>query len=195
MNLLGMDSQSLLASAGLMGFVISWGAKDMITDILAGLFIVFENQFQVGDIIEVNGEKGTVLEIGVRTTRLITQSSNTRIISNRSLTNVVNKSRYPANGSVTIYISYNQDLTAVEQMLRDQLPKLETFDPNLLSGPIYLGVTDYGEQSISMLIGFKSEERYRFGISTRLCSEIYKLFKEHGFKMGIDPQDITVTQE
>lgn len=195
MNLLGMDSQSLLASAGLMGFVISWGAKDMITDILAGLFIVFENQFQVGDIIEVNGEKGTVLEIGVRTTRLITQSSNTRIISNRSLTNVVNKSRYPANGSVTIYISYNQDLTAVEQMLRDQLPKLETFDPNLLSGPIYLGVVDYGEQSISMLIGFKSEERYRFGISTRLCSEIYKLFKEHGFKMGIDPQDITVTQE
>ena len=195
MNLLGMDSQSLLASAGLMGFVISWGAKDMITDILAGLFIIFENQFQVGETIEVNGEKGRVLEIGLRTTRLINQSSNTRIISNRSLTNVVNKSRYPANGSVTIYISYNQDLTAVEQMLSERLPKLENMDPNLLSGPIYLGVTDYGEQSIRLLISFKSEEKYRFGISTRLCSEIYKMFKEQGFKLGIDPQDIKVSQD
>lgn|GEM_PF-2318629 len=195
MNVLGFDSASLLASAGLVGLIISWGAKDMITDILAGLFIIFENQFQVGDIIEVNGEKGTVLEIGVRTTRLMTVPSDTRIISNRSLTNVLNKSRNPSNGSIVIHISYKQDLNAVENMLREELPKLQYMDPAILSGPIYLGVIDFGERTIQLLVGFKSEEKNRFRISTHLSSEISRLFKEHDMDLGINPQDIEISYD
>lgn len=192
LNLLGLDSGSLIASAGLMGFVISWGAKDLITDILAGLFIIFENQFQVGDIIEVQGEKGTVIEIGVRTTRLVTPGSDNLVISNRDLTHVVNKSRHPSAGGIAVYISYHQNLLDVEKMLREELPKLK--DERLIAGPVYNGVTEFGEQAMRLSIGFRCEEKNKFGLSNWLSTEVYRIFREHGIELGRYPLDDFISE-
>ncbi len=89
----GFDSKSLMASAGLMTLIIGLGARDLVTDILAGIFIIFENEFQVGDIIEVGGYKGKVAAIGLRTTRVINGTQDVKSFNNRNLTNVVNRTR------------------------------------------------------------------------------------------------------
>lgn len=86
---LGVDTETLLASAGILSLVIGLGAKDLITDILAGLFIIFEGEFQVGDIVSIGDWTGTVLEVGMRTTK-IEKEGNVKIINNGSISNVVN---------------------------------------------------------------------------------------------------------
>ena len=67
----GVDTRTLLASAGLLSLVIGLGAQSLIADILAGVFIVFEGEYQVGDIVIIDGWRGTVDEIGIRTTKII----------------------------------------------------------------------------------------------------------------------------
>lgn len=68
--LLGIDTATLLASAGILTLIVGLGAQTLVSDILAGLFIIFEGEFQVGDIVTVGDWTGTVVEIGVRTTKI-----------------------------------------------------------------------------------------------------------------------------
>ncbi len=103
--LLGMDSKSLLASAGILGFIISWGSQDLLTDILSGLFIIFEKQFQVSDIIEFDGRRGTVKEIGIRTTKIVTSSGDILNISNRYLSKTLNKTQTTSSICITLYVN------------------------------------------------------------------------------------------
>ena len=84
--LFGVDTATLLASAGILSIAISLGAKDMVGDILAGLFIIFEGEFRVGDIVMIGDWRGTVLEIGVRTTKIEDGSKNIKIIRNSNVT-------------------------------------------------------------------------------------------------------------
>ena len=91
--LFGVDTATLLASAGILSIAISLGAKDMVGDILAGLFIIFEGEFRVGDIVMIGDWRGTVLEIGVRTTKIEDGSKNIKIIRNSNVTDVINMTK------------------------------------------------------------------------------------------------------
>ena len=78
----GVDAATLLASAGIISIIIGLGAQSLISDILAGMFIVFEDEFRVGDIVIVDGWRGTVDEIGIRATRIIDWQGNIKIVNN-----------------------------------------------------------------------------------------------------------------
>ena len=91
--LFGVDTATLLVSAGILSIAISLGAKDMVGDILAGLFIIFEGEFRVGDIVMIGDWRGTVLEIGVRTTKIEDGSKNIKIIRNSNVTDVINMTK------------------------------------------------------------------------------------------------------
>lgn len=186
--LLGLNPASLLASAGLASFVISLGAKDLITDILAGLFIIFENQFQVGDMIEVGSDLGTVVEIGVRTTRIRTIPGDILCIGNRNLSTVVNKTRLNTNTGIVLSVSYKQNIAAIEDMLREEVPKIVDVLPKKpISGPVYSGMHEFTDKYVKMLVNFTCAESDRFVLTCAINAELVRLFDEHGFQMGIKP--------
>ena len=89
----GVDTGTLLASAGLLTLAISFGAKDLVTDLLSGLFIIFEGEFRVGDTISVGTNTGTVMEIGIRTTKINDGNDNVIVLRNSAISNVVNRDR------------------------------------------------------------------------------------------------------
>ena len=101
---LGFSPGTLLASLGLLSFAVSLGAKDLVTDILAGLSIVFDGEYQVGDIIEVGGYRGEVLEIGVRTTKLEGRGGNIKITMGQGDTDGIdsNGDLYITGGTIDI---------------------------------------------------------------------------------------------
>ncbi len=185
--LMGMDPASLLASAGLAGFVISMGAKDLITDILAGLFIIFENQFHVGDIIAVGPDIGTVVEIGVRTTRIKSSRGDIICIGNRNLSNVINKTKNDTFTGILLSVNYSQNIPAIEDMLKAELPKLHNLDPQIVDGPVYSGILDFTDRYVRMVINFSSKETERTRVYALISTELCRLFDEHGFTMGTKP--------
>lgn len=180
---IGFDARSLLASAGLLTLVIGLGAKDLITDVLAGIFIIFEREFQVGDIIEVNGFRGRVLEIGIRTTKIENVRQDIKSVNNRELTNIINTTRHNSYCIVTLYASYENDIDDMEAMFAKELPNIAKKYPDLiLDGPTFSGVTEMTPQGMKLSFSAECIESKKFKVSTILNRELKSLFEDYGFK-------------
>ncbi len=150
-NLLGAPTGTLLASAGILTIVIGLGAQKLVTDILAGLFIIFERVYKVGDIIMIDGEswRGRVLEIGIRNTRVMDIDANTiRILHNSELNQIINMSELPTCVYTTIGTEYGDKLLEIEEIINKELPEMHERIKGAIEGPIYKGVTELGDSAV-----------------------------------------------
>jgi small conductance mechanosensitive channel len=100
LRLLGADINGIIAGLGILGLIIGMSAQDIINDLMTGLFLLFEQEYKVGDIIEVNGFTGKVTEMGVRTTCITDNGGNEKIINNSSMKNILNRSSYRSSAVV-----------------------------------------------------------------------------------------------
>ncbi|MDV9527855.1 mechanosensitive ion channel, partial [Clostridioides difficile] len=146
--LIGVDTKTLLASAGILTLVVGLGAKTLVSDILAGLFIIFEGEFRVGDIVTIGDWRGTVLEIGIRTTKIEDPSKNIKIISNSEVSGVINMTRQYSYSWADVGIEYGESLERVENILEKEFPNIRKRLPNIIEGPFYKGVIELGESSV-----------------------------------------------
>ena len=181
---LGFRPDALLASLGLLSFAISLGAKDLIADIIAGLSIVFEGTYQVGDIIDVGGYRGEVLEIGVRTTKIEGRGGNIKIIGNQDIKNVINLTRKTSWCALEIGIPSSQPLHEVEAVLREQLPRIGRDNPEVLSGPFYKGIIALGRGSVTLSIIAECNEADIHSVQRWMYHAIQDLFSEKGIPLA-----------
>ena len=181
---LGFNANILLASFSAFSLAISLGAKDLVADILAGVFLVFEDNFHVNDIIEIDGYRGRVMEIGLRSTKLIGAGDNIKIIGNQNVKKIVNLSRLNSWYSMQLKVSADLPLDEIEAMLQRELPKIGTSIPQVISGPFYKGVTAIdGNNNTLLVITECSEEN--FGVVQREVNRaIRMLFKDNGIKLS-----------
>ena len=177
--LLGVDTATLLASAGLLTFAVSLGAKDIVTDIISGLFIIFEGEFRVGDIIQVSGQRGTVMEIGVRTTKINDGSGNVLVLRNSSISNVVNMTKEHSYAAVEVGIEYGESLERVESILAKELPNIKKRLPAIVEGPFYKGVTMLADNSVNIKIVAECAEKDRLPLINDLNREMKLLFDRY----------------
>ena len=180
----GFDSTSLLASAGVLTLVVGLGARDLVTDILAGIFIIFENEFQVGDIIEIGGFKGRVVEIGIRSTKIMNTVQDVKSINNRDMNKIVNKTKRNSYCDIVIKIPFGQDINAIEKMLDEELPKVKDKCPYILSGPTNGGIDEISDNGMKLSIRTECLEAYKFEVRTVVNKELMELFEKYGFRLG-----------
>ena len=183
MYYLGFQPGTLLASLGLMSFAISLGAKDLITDIIAGLSIVFDGEYQVGDIIIVDNYRGEVLEIGVRTTKLAGRGGNIKIIFNRDVKNVINLTRMNSWYPLEVSVPGDQSLDEIEQLLRDQLPAIGKSIPEIVSGPFYKGIVSIGKGIVTLSIIAECNEADYYTVQRAVNHMVQELLEKHGIKI------------
>ena len=117
LRLLGVDLSTIVTAVGILALVLGFGAESLISDLVTGTFMLFENQYNVGDIVEVNGFRGTVKEIGVRTTSIIDAGKNVKIINNSDMKNILNRSSNASLAVSDIDVPYETDLPVLEQKL------------------------------------------------------------------------------
>ena len=178
--LLGLDAQTIVASAGLMTLIIGLGARDLITDVLAGLFIIFEKEFQVGDIIEVGGFKGRVVEIGLRTTKIMDVRNDVKSINNRNLTNIVNKTSRISYVDIHVRVPMSEDIDRVEAILDEGFEKMGTLDENIIEGPAYCGIDEITDKAMVLAIRTACSEDHKFEVKTKVNRAIKVIFEENG---------------
>ncbi len=151
LNMLGADILTVIASLGILALVIGFGAQSLIEDIFAGLFIIFEGRFYVGDIISVDGFRGTVRSIGIVSTQIADAGGNIKIINNSDIRTLVNLSEVRSVAVSIVSISYNADLIVAEKVIRDMAEKLPQMYPEVFpSAPVYAGVENLGESSVDL---------------------------------------------
>lgn len=149
LTIFNVDIVTILAGLGILALIIGFGAESLIADIVTGMFILIDNQYNIGDIIEVDGFRGTVTEINVRSTVLTDVGGNVKIINNSDMKNVLNRSDNASKSVADFPIPYETDLAALEEKIPELLD--EIFENNqslMLSKPEYLGVNVLDDSAV-----------------------------------------------
>jgi small conductance mechanosensitive channel len=151
LSILGVDLSTIVTAVGILALVVGFGAESLIADLVTGAFLLFENRYNVGDIVEVNGFRGTVKEIGIRTTAIEDAGKNIKIINNADMKNILNRSNNASLAVSNIDVPYETDLEALEKKLPGLMEQiLEAHRDVMLSAPKYLGVQELGASGVTL---------------------------------------------
>ena len=149
LTIVNVDITAILASLGILALIIGFGAESLIADVVTGLFILLDNQYNVGDIIEVGGFRGIVSNVGIRTTSIMDTGGNVKIINNSEMKNILNRSDNSSKAVADFSIPYETDLAALEKKLPALLEEIHRNHTNLFRAvPEYLGVQELGASAV-----------------------------------------------
>ena len=175
----GVNTTTLLASAGILSLIIGLGAQSLISDILAGFFIVFEDEFRVGDIVIIDGWRGSVDEIGIRATKIIDWQGNIKIVNNSEIATIVNQSKELSVTTCVVSIGYEESIPRVELIIRNNIERIRNAIPQIVDGPYYKGVDKLNASSVDLLLVATVKEADYFIVQRALNREIKLIFDEN----------------
>lgn len=171
----GVNVLPALAGLGIAGLIVGLGAQKFIQDLIAGFFIIFEHHYDVGDVIEVGGFKGTVVDIGLKTTRIRNWRGEVKIMNNGEVNTLVNHSKNPSVAVVLFNIAYKEDIDQTIDVLNAVFPAFRNqFKETLLEDPSVTGVMNLASSSVEMRVTVKTLNEQHYGIERALR----KLVKE-----------------
>lgn len=189
----GVDVIGIIAGVGVLTLIVGLGCQTLIQDVISGLFIVFDDYFAVGDTVIIDGFRGTIVDVGLKTTKLQDFGGNIKSITNSSIVTVVNLSRMRSVASVTLSVSYNEDVEHVEALIINEIEEIKKKVPNIVDGPWYKGIDNISASSIDFLVICFVNEDNRFQVTRDLKREFYLLFKKNDIQ--IPYTQVTVNQE
>ena len=200
----GVDTAALVASVGVLTLIVGLGAQTLIADIIAGVFIIFENEFNTGETISIDGFRGKVIEIGIRTTKLLDAAGNIKIINHSNIVNVVNLSRELSLAVVDCDFPYNIPIEYIESLFEKKFPIIAQKIGTIVEGPYYKGVTEYKDSNVTIKIVAMCHEDDRFQVQRDLMREYRAILTEEGIDISYpqivinqpEPKkDITITKK
>lgn len=172
----GINVKPLLAGAGIIALAVSLGAQKFISDLINGIFIVFQNYYDVDDVVEINGFKGRVMEVSVKSTKLINWKNEIKIIANGNIGDVTNFSRAPSVALLEIEIDYNENIDEVVALLNEKLLVIRENYPQIIEGPYVNGVTDLGSNGVKIGIIVKTNPEEYYDVVREIRRYVKNLF-------------------
>lgn len=170
----------LLAGAGIAGLAIGFGAQSLVKDIITGFFIIFEDQFGVGDYIKVNGAEGTVIEIGLRTTKIKGSTGEQFIIPNGLITEVVNYSINNSKAMIDIQLAVDANIEKAEKVITAYLETLPEKHTELTNVPAFLGVQNITGTEVTIRIMAETLPLQQHVVARTIRRDIKELLEKSG---------------
>lgn len=190
-TIIGIDVSAVIASLGVLGLILGFGAQSLIEDIVTGIFMIFEGQFNIGDIIILDDFRGTVVNIGVRATTIRDDGGNEKVVNNSDIRNFQNRSRCQSLAVCDIGISYGANLKETEAVILEALPNmLEANKDVWLTAPIYRGVEALADSCVVLRFIVYCTEPNVFAARRRLNGEMKNLFDEKGIEIPFPQLDV-----
>ncbi|TYR80296.1 mechanosensitive ion channel family protein [Priestia megaterium] len=180
---LTIEVRGLLAGAGIVGLAVGFGAQNLVKDVITGFFIIFEDQFSVGDYVRIGTFEGTVEEIGLRTTKIKSWTGEINILPNGSIIEVTNFSLHNSVAFVDVSISYEEDIHKAEAVILELLEELPQRYEDMVKTPELLGVQNMQATEVVMRITSEVKPMRHFHISRMIRKEVRLRLNEHGIEV------------
>ncbi|WML41826.1 mechanosensitive ion channel family protein [Neobacillus sp. OS1-2] len=182
LSVLGIDVKALIAGAGVVGLAVGFGAQSLVKDVISGFFIIFEDQFSVGDHVRIGLFEGNVETIGLRTTKLKSWTGEVHILPNGSITQVTNFSLNNSLAIIDIAISYGEDIERAEKVIADALEKMPSQYEELTKAPELLGIQTMGPNEIVLRVIAETLPMKQSGVTRGIRKDIKLILDENGIK-------------
>lgn len=190
LDLVGIDTKSILATAGIGGLAIGFGAQSLIKDLITGIFILLEDQYSVGELIETEGYEGIVEDLGVRVTKLRAFSGELHIIPNGNIKIVTNKTRGAMRALVTMSIAYEEDVDRAIKVLEYECEKIKDSNETIIEGPTVLGIVNLGDYSVDINVVAKTNPMDQWAVEREIRKKLKSALEIAGIEI---PYPKTVT--
>ncbi len=188
-----IDIRPILAAAGILGLAIGFGSQHLVSDVVAGFFIIVDNAYNVGETIEVDGYKGKVSHMNLRVTHVDNWQGSSLILNNSTIKKLINWSRNHTTAVVDFGVAYETDLQTLTKALPAFLEQLEKKHDDIVDKPIYLGVTDLADSSINMRIIAKCTTGTHVAVERKIRHDLVAFLNNQGVEIPF-PQ-VVVSQK
>ncbi len=183
LDLFNINTTSIIATAGIGGLAIGFGAQSLVKDIITGFFILLEDQYAVGDYVKIGGLEGIVEELGVRVTKLRDFTGELHIIPNSNVQIVTNRTRGAMRALVKISIAYEEDIERAIKVLEKVSEDLAKSNDNIIEGPTVLGVTEFGGSDVVLTVVAKTKPMEQWAVERALRKSIKEAFNREDIEI------------
>lgn len=190
LGLYGVDTTSLVASLGVVSVVVGLAFQDIIKDFLAGVFLIFDNAYAVGDTIQVNGFTGEVISLGLKTTKVRSYTGEVKILSNSSFQEVINYNLNHSKVMINIPVPYNIDIEQLENVL-NKVKELMEKEKDVYAMDL-LGVDKFGNSAIEYAVILECAPMTHFGAKRKALRNIKLLFDKEGIEIPYNQLDVHI---
>lgn len=189
---LGINVTSLLAGLGIASVVLGLALQDIMKDILSGIFIIIEDQYDVGDLVEINNFTGNIISVGLKSTKIKNYEGKIKIISNRNISEVINYSKSNNYAIIDIPVSYEENISKVEKVLNKIIDKIKELD-NIIGNVELLGINELAESSINYRLTAEVKSSTQYQVQRQIRKIVLEEFSKE--KINIPYNKIEVINE
>ncbi len=175
-----IDVSKIFAGLGIGVAVLSLAFQDIAKDLIAGISILLEDQFEIGDNVSINGFRGEVISMGLKTTRVKDYKGGVQIISNHAIREVINYSLNPSLAIVDLSVSYDSDLDKVEKIIYDTMEIIDKSYPNLKGKTELWGIDKLDDSAIVYRVAVKTKPTKDFEIERKMKKDFRLAFAKGG---------------
>ena len=180
---LGINIAPILAGAGVLGLAVSFGAQNLVKDVITGFFILFEDQYGMGDVIQVDSHVGIVENMNLRTTILRDMAGNVHIIPNGEIKQVVVMTKLWARAVVDIQVFYKQDINKILDIITHEANALfAEWNDKIIEQPEVLGINSIDPNGVTIRVLIKTKPAQQWSVEREIRRRVIERFNQ----LGID---------
>ena len=194
---LGVNIAPIIASAGIIGLALGFGAQSLVKDFLSGIFMIFEDQYGVGDVVDVGEASGVIEAVSLRVTRLRDLNGTVWYVPNGEILRVGNMSQNWSRAVVDVAVGFGEDLARVQRILAELAHALwedEDFRGIIIEEPEVTGVEAFGPESVTLRVLIKTAPMEQWGVARELRQRIKARFDHEGIEIPL-PQRVVWHRE
>lgn len=188
LSILGVDIAPLLAGGAIVGVALGFGAQSLVKDLLSGMFMLVEDQYGVGDIIDVGEASGAVETFGLRSTRLRSLDGTVWFIPNGEIRRVGNKSRLWSRAMIEIRVDFDEDVEAARQAILDAASEalaLPEIAPHVLGEATVPGIEELESDAVVLRLMVQVQPAKQWDVQRAIRAEIQKKFRNRGLSLAV----------
>lgn len=177
----------LFASAGIIGVAIGFGSQSLVKDFLSGIFIISENQYRVGDIIDIDGNSGTVERIGTRSTVIRDADGNVHYFPNGTIQHVINKTMGYSMARFSIGVHPSTDLDEVIELINETGKKLaeeEKWKNKIINPPAFESLAEFTQATVSIVVSGKTQPSDQWSVTAEMRRRLLVIFEKNKIELG-----------
>jgi moderate conductance mechanosensitive channel len=195
LNEFGVNTSAIIASAGIVGLAIGFGAQGLVSDVVTGFFVLVEDQVNVGEYVTVGNYSGIVEETGLRLLKIRDFNGDLHFIPNREIGSLTNHSRGNKQALVDISISYDSDIDEAIQVLQAKCDELKEQLPQIVEGPNVLGVQNLGASDVVIRILARTQNGEQWAVERELRKGLKAALDQAGIEIPFPHQTVIHKKE
>ena len=164
LSVYGVDTRAIITSLGVAGVVIGLAFQDMVADFLAGVLILFDNHYSIGDVITIDSFMGEVVSFGLMTTKIKAATGEVMIMANSSFKKIINHTMNNTTHYINIDVSYDTDIDKLEKTLNEMKDEVEKID-GYVGNYKLMGIQEFASSSIKYMVMLECKSSQRFQVN------------------------------